>query len=54
MSIVSQVTGHGPMILRTQRFAATSRMFINTITAIATNHTVAAGDQLGHGRSERY
>ena len=52
MSIFSQVTGHGPTILLTHGFAATSRMFINTIPAIATNHTVVVWDQLGHGRSD--
>ncbi len=52
MSIFSQVTGHGPTILLTHGFAATSRMFINTISAIATNHTVVVWDQLGHGRSD--
>ena len=52
MPIFHQVIGHGPTILLTHGFAATSHMFASTVAALAEDHTVVVWDQLGHGRSD--
>jgi len=50
--IIHEVHGHGPVVLLTHGFAASSRMFGHTVAALATDHTVVVWDQLGHGRSD--
>lgn len=52
MEIHRQVVGHGPVVLLTHGFGASSDMFASTVDALATTHTAIAWDMRGHGRSE--
>ena len=50
--IYYEVAGSGPAILLTHGFAASSRMFAQTVPALATDHTVITWDMRGHGQTD--
>jgi pimeloyl-ACP methyl ester carboxylesterase len=52
MGIFFEATGHGPAVLLTHGFAASSHMFAATVADLARDHTAIVWDQLGHAGSD--